>query len=75
MRKKYIVTVESKVGTCDNDLFEKMAKKGDITAIKLTEIIGKIVLNSVVVKVRKLVEDINIIKNTNTLIEIARLNL
>lgn len=41
--KKYNVTVENKVGTCDNDLFEKMAKKGDITAIKLNEIIGKIV--------------------------------
>ena len=41
--KKYIVTVESKVGTCDNNLFEKMAKKGDITAIKLNEIIGKVV--------------------------------
>lgn len=41
--KKYIVTVESKVGTCNNVLFEKMAKKGDITAIKLNEIIGKVV--------------------------------
>ena len=43
--------------------------------LHFNEIIEKIVLNSVVVKVRKLVEDINIIKNTNTLIEIARLNL
>lgn len=41
--KKYIVTVENKIGTCNNDLFEKMAKKGDITAIKLNEIIGKVV--------------------------------
>ena len=38
--KKYEVTVLEKKGTCDNALFEKMAKKGDLTAIKLTEIIG-----------------------------------
>lgn len=42
-RKKYNVTVNSKDGSCDNDLFEKMAKKGDITAIKLSELIGKVV--------------------------------
>ena len=38
--KKYEVTVLEKKGTCDNALFEKMAKKGDLTAIKLSEIIG-----------------------------------
>lgn len=43
MGKKYEVTVNMKVGTCDNSLFEKMAKKGDITAIKLSDIIGKVV--------------------------------
>ena len=42
-KKKYDVTVNSKVGTCDNALFEKMAKKGDITAIKLSDLIGKTV--------------------------------
>lgn len=42
-KKKYIVTVKEKKGTCDNSLFEKMAKKGDITAIKLSEVIGQIV--------------------------------
>lgn len=42
-KKKYEVTVNSKVGTCDNTLFEKMAKKGDITAIKLSDLIGKTV--------------------------------
>lgn len=42
-KKKYEVTVNSKVGTCDNALFEKMAKKGDITAIKLSDLIGKTV--------------------------------
>ena len=41
--KKYIVTVKEKVGTCDNELFEKMAKRGDLTSIKVSEIIGKIV--------------------------------
>ena len=39
-KKKYEVTVLEKKGTCDNALFEKMAKKGDLTAIKLSEILG-----------------------------------
>lgn len=38
--KKYEVTVNEKKGTCDNALFEKMAKKGDLTAIKLPELVG-----------------------------------
>ena len=43
--------------------------------LHFNEIIGKIVLNSVVVKVRKLVEVLKSFKNINTLIVIARLNL
>ena len=43
--------------------------------LHFNEIIGKIVLNSVVVKVRKLVEVLKSLKNINTLIVIARLNL
>ena len=38
--KKYEVTVLKKKGTCDNALFEKMATKGDLTAIKLSELVG-----------------------------------
>lgn len=38
--KKYEVTVLEKKGTCDNALFEKMAKKGDLTDIKLSELVG-----------------------------------
>lgn len=38
--KKYEVTVLEKKGTCDNALFEKMAKKGDLTATKLSELLG-----------------------------------
>lgn len=38
--RKYKVTVKEKKGTCDNALFEKMAKKGDLTAIKLSELLG-----------------------------------
>lgn len=38
--KKYEVTVLEKKGTCDNTLFEKMAKKGDLTAIKLSELVN-----------------------------------
>ena len=43
--------------------------------LHFNEIKGKIVLNSVVVKVRKLVEVLKSLKNINTLIVIARLNL
>ena len=38
--KKYEVSVLEKKGTCDNALFEKMAKKGDLTAIKISELLG-----------------------------------
>lgn len=38
--RKYEVSVIEKKGTCDNTLFEKMAKKGDLTAIKLSEILN-----------------------------------
>ena len=38
--KNYEVTVNEKKGTCDNALFEKIAKKGDLTAIKLSELVG-----------------------------------
>lgn len=41
--KKYEVKVIKKEGSCDNSLFEKMAKKGDITAVKLSEVIGQVV--------------------------------
>lgn len=39
-RKKYEVTVKERKGTCDSTLFEKMAKKGDLTSIKVSEIVG-----------------------------------
>lgn len=38
--RKYEVQVKEMKGTCNNSLFEKMAKKGDLTAIKLSELIG-----------------------------------
>ena len=41
--RKYELTVNEKKGTCDNALFEKMAKKGDLTAIKLSELVGVVV--------------------------------
>lgn len=42
-KRKYEVTVKEKKGSCDNSLFEKMAKRGDITAIRLHEIVGTVV--------------------------------
>lgn len=40
---KYEVEVKSMVGTLDNKIFKKMAKKGDITATKIIDIMGKVV--------------------------------
>lgn len=38
---KYEVEVKSMIGTLENKTFEKMAKKGDITATKIVDIMGK----------------------------------
>lgn len=43
MASKYEVKITKKVGSMDNSLFEKMAKKGDITSIKVTDILGQVV--------------------------------
>ena len=43
MANKYEVKVNEKKGSCDNSLFEKMAMKGDITATKLSEVLGQVV--------------------------------
>lgn len=43
MASKYEVKITKKVGSMDNSLFEKMAKKGDITSIRVTDILGQVV--------------------------------
>lgn len=43
MASKYEVKIDVKKGTCDNELFEKMAKNGDITSIKLADVVGQVV--------------------------------
>ena len=40
--KKFEVEVLVKVGTCDSNLFEKMVKKGDVTATSIKEFVGKV---------------------------------
>lgn len=40
---KYEVTIKECEGTCNSNLFKKMAKNGDITAVSIKELIGKIV--------------------------------
>lgn len=39
-QKKYEVVIKEKKGTCNETLFEKMAKNGDITATKVSELLG-----------------------------------
>lgn len=41
--KKYELTIEGATGSCDTELFKKMAKKGDITASKIDDFVGKVV--------------------------------
>lgn len=41
--KKYELTIKNATGSCDTDLFKKMAKKGDITASKIEDFVGKVV--------------------------------
>lgn len=41
--RKYELTIKEATGSCDTDLFKKMAKKGDISASKIEEFVGKVV--------------------------------
>ena len=41
--KKYELTIKEAFGSCDTDLFKKMAKKGDITSSKVDEVVGHVV--------------------------------
>ena len=36
---KYVITLNEVSGTLDNDLFKKMASKGDITSLSVTEVV------------------------------------
>ena len=41
--KKYELTIEKATGSCDTELFKKMATKGDITASKIEAFVDKVV--------------------------------
>lgn len=41
--KKYELTIKKATGSCDTDLFKKMAKKGDISASKIEDFVGKVI--------------------------------
>ena len=41
--KKYELTIKKATGSCDTELFKKMAKKGDISASKISEFVDKVV--------------------------------
>ena len=41
--KKYELTINETNGSCATELFKKMAKKGDISASKIDEFVGKVV--------------------------------
>lgn len=43
MAKKYEVSIKEVKGSCDTSLFKKMAQNGDITAEKISDVVGKIV--------------------------------
>lgn len=56
---KYEVTVKEVKGTCDNSLFLKMAKKGDLTATKISELLGEVVKITGYAKCNIITEDKN----------------
>lgn len=41
--KKYELTIKEAKGSCDTELFKKMAKKRDITVSKIEDFVGKVV--------------------------------
>lgn len=41
MAKKYEVIIENADGVCLNELFKKMAQKGDISACKVEDVLGR----------------------------------
>ena len=41
--KKYELTIKNATGSCDTELFKKMAKKGDISASKIESFVDKVV--------------------------------
>ena len=41
--KKYELTINEAQGSCDTELFKKMAKKGDISASKIEDFVDKVV--------------------------------
>ena len=41
--KKYELTIKEATGSCDTELFKKMAKKGDILASKIASFVDKTV--------------------------------
>lgn len=40
---KYELTIKKATGSCDTELFKKMAKKGDISASKIENFVDKVV--------------------------------
>ena len=41
--KKYELTIKETTGSCNTELFKKMAKKGDISASKIENFVDKVV--------------------------------
>lgn len=40
---KYVVTINEVSGTLDNNLFKKIASKGNITSVSVTEVVNQII--------------------------------
>jgi len=41
-KAKYEVNIKDVYGSCDSDLFKKMASKGDITSDRIKNVVGKV---------------------------------
>lgn len=53
----YKVEIEKAVGSCDSNLFKKMASKGDVNAVSITTLVDKVVTVSGYAKVHVQTKD------------------
>ena len=55
--ENYKVEIEKAVGSCDSNIFKKMASKGDVNAISITGLVGEVVQVSGYAKVHITTKD------------------
>lgn len=55
--RKYNVEIEKAVGVCNSELFKKMAARGDVNAVSITTLVGKVLTITGYAKVHVITKD------------------